>query len=225
MKAMILAAGRGERLRPLTDTLPKPLLRVAGKSLLEYHLNALRDAGIRQVVINLGYRGQQIADTIGDGHNYNLSISYSHEPEEALETGGGIFQALPLLGEQPFLLISADIWTNYNFAQLSARASGLEGHAHLVLVANPPHHLDGDFALSQNGQISNQGTQCLTYSGLAILHPQLFAGQSAGRYPVAPLLRSACDKGLVSGEYFSGQWHDVGTLERLKVLEQSLCSL
>ena len=218
---MILAAGRGNRLRPFTDTMPKPLLRVAGRTLLDFHLQALRQADFDQVVINLGYRGAQIAEAVGDGSGYGLAVSYSREPEQALETGGGIFQALPLLGEQPFLVVNGDIWTDYDFARLRPVVGTLQKHAHLVLVDNPSQHAEGDFALADE-QVCNQGKERLTYSGISVLHPHLFADCAPGRYPLAPLLREACVAGLVSGEHAGGRWFDIGTPERLWALEKKL---
>ena len=219
MKAMILAAGKGERMRPLTLSTPKPLVPVAGVPLIVYHLRALAAAGFTEVVINHAWLGQQIEDYLGDGSRYGLSICYSPEGEP-LETGGGIFRALPLLGDQPFLVVNGDIWTDYAFATLPRALSGL---AHLVLVDNPEHNAEGDFVLNGSAVGSNQGAQPrLTYSGIAVLHPQLFSGQAGGAFKLAPLLRLAMDKGQVSGEYFSGHWIDVGTHERLADVERLL---
>jgi MurNAc alpha-1-phosphate uridylyltransferase len=219
MKAMILAAGKGERLRPLTLHTPKPLVRAAGVPLIEYHVRALAAAGFTELVINHAWLGQQIEDYLGDGSRYGVSIAYSAEGEP-LETGGGIFQALPLLGDQPFVLINGDIFTDYPFAELR---QPLAGKAHLVLVANPEHHAGGDFCL-QAGQVSDAqaGQVNLTYSGMAVLSPALFAGCQAGAFKLAPLLRAAMAAGQVSGEQFSGCWVDVGTHERLAEVERLL---
>lgn len=219
MKAMILAAGKGERLRPLTLHTPKPLVPVAGVPLIEYHLRALAAAGITEVVINHAWLGQQIEDHLGDGARFGVHIRYSAE-NEPLETGGGIFRALPLLGSEPFVLVNGDIWTDYRFTALPASLAGL---AHLVLVDNPAHHPEGDFVL-QHGQVfgSNPGLPSLTYSGLAVLNPQLFAGCVEGAFKLAPLLRQAMDAGQVSGEHYQGHWVDVGTHERLAEVEQLL---
>lgn len=219
MKAMILAAGKGERMRPLTLHTPKPLVPVAGVPLIEYHLRALARAGFTEVVINHAWLGQQIEEHLGDGAQLGLSIRYSAEGEP-LETGGGIYKALPLLGDAPFALINGDIWTEYDFSRLPASLSGL---AHLVLVDNPGHHGKGDFRL-QAGQVKDPDavSPTLTYSGIAVLHPELFDGCQAGAFKLAPLFRQAMAKGLVSGEHFTGQWVDVGTLERLAEVERLL---
>ncbi|WP_333985066.1 N-acetylmuramate alpha-1-phosphate uridylyltransferase MurU [Ectopseudomonas khazarica] len=219
MKAMILAAGKGERLRPLTLHTPKPLVRAAGVPLIEYHLRALAAAGFGELVINHAWLGQQIEDHLGDGSRFGVSIRYSPEGEP-LETGGGIFKALPLLGDEPFLVVNGDIFTDYAFAQLRKPLAGL---AHLVLVDNPAHHPQGDFLLA-GGQVSDgQGTgERLTYSGLAVLSPQLFEGCEPGAFKLAPLLRQAMARGLVSGERHAGRWIDVGTHERLADVERVL---
>jgi N-acetyl-alpha-D-muramate 1-phosphate uridylyltransferase len=222
MKAMILAAGKGERLRPLTLHTPKPLVLVAGVPLIEYHLRALVAAGITDVVINHAWLGAQIEAHLGDGARFGLSIAYSPEGEP-LETGGGILRALPLLGEQPFILINGDIFTDYPFAQLNRPLSGL---AHLVLLDNPAHNVQGDFALLANGQLVDAppGPSRLTYSGIAVLSPQLFGGCQPGAFKLAPLLRQAMAQGLVTGEHYRGRWVDVGTHERLAQAEQLVVS-
>lgn len=219
MKAMILAAGKGERLRPLTLHTPKPLVRAAGVPLIEYHVRALAAAGFTELVINHAWLGQQIEDYLGDGARFGVRIAYSAEGEP-LETGGGIFKALPLLGDQPFVLVNGDIFTDYPFAQLRRPLSGL---VHLVLVANPTHHAGGDFCL-QGGQVSDAqaGEGNLTYSGLAVLSPALFAECQPGAFKLAPLLRQAMAAGQVSGEQFAGCWVDVGTHERLAEVERLL---
>ncbi|MEJ1225527.1 nucleotidyltransferase family protein [Pseudomonas sp. CCNWLW56] len=216
MKAMILAAGKGERMRPLTLTTPKPLVRVGGAPLIEYHLRALASAGFTDIVINHAWLGQQIEDHLGDGSRFGVRIRYSPEGEP-LETGGGIFRALPLLGDEPFVVVNGDIWTDFDF---SALRRPLQGLAHLVLVDNPEHHPGGDFVLL-HGKIHDDGAAAdkLTYSGIAVLHPLLFKGCSDGAFKLAPLFRQAMALGQVSGERLQGQWVDVGTHERLAQVE------
>jgi len=214
MKAMILAAGRGERLRPLTLATPKPLLEVRGRPLIGWHLAALARAGVREVVINLSWLGEQIRNTLGDGAAYGLRIAYSDEGPEPLETGGGIFRALPLLGPGPFLLVNGDVYTDYQPARLRAAPEAL---GHLVLVPNPPQHPRGDFALDA-GRILEDGEPRYTYSGLAVLRPELFAGCSDGRFPLLPLFKRAIALGRLHGELYTGAWTDVGTPERLAAL-------
>lgn len=219
MKAMILAAGKGERMRPLTLHTPKPLIPVAGVPLIEYHLRALAAAGFKEVVINHAWLGQQIEDYLGDGAQFGLHIVYSPEGEP-LETGGGIFRALPLLGSEPFLVVNGDVWTSYDFNVVPRTLNGL---AHLVMIDNPAHHPTGDFTL-RDGQLSDAqpGAATLTYSGIAVLAPALFAGCQPGAFKLAPLLREAMLAGQVSGEHFTGHWVDVGTHERLGEVEQLL---
>ena len=213
MKAMLLAAGLGSRMRPLTDTTPKPLLPVAGKPLIEHHLLRLKAAGFTDIVINHAWLGAQIEAALGDGSRFGLSIRYSAEGMPPLETGGGVLRALPLLGDEPFLLMSSDIWIDHPLSSL--RDIAIE-RAHLVLVDNPPHHPSGDFALAGTGRVSENGDgQRLTYSGLAVLHPRLFDGCEAGAFPIRPLLVKAMAEGAVSGEHHRGQWLDVGTPQRL----------
>jgi MurNAc alpha-1-phosphate uridylyltransferase len=215
MKAMILAAGRGERMRPLTDHTPKPLLPVAGKPLVQWHVEALVAAGLRQIVINHAWLGEQIEAALGDGGAFGAQIRYSPEAE-ALETGGGIFRALPLLGEAPFVVVNADIVTDYPFQRLPTSLPGL---AHLVLVPNPSHHPQGDFCLEQ-GLVRAEGVPLLTFSGIGVYHPRLFSHCRPGRFPLAPLLRAAMAQGQVSGELYSGHWLDVGTVERLQQAQE-----
>ncbi|WP_260293662.1 N-acetylmuramate alpha-1-phosphate uridylyltransferase MurU [Sedimenticola hydrogenitrophicus] len=219
MHAMILAAGRGERMRPLTDSTPKPLLRVAGKPLIQYHVEALARAGVRQLVVNHAHLGGQIVDFLGDGGTWGVSISYSAEPAGALETGGGIFRALPLLGDGPFWVVNGDIWTDYPFTPPRLAADTL---AHLVMVDNPPHHPGGDFVLADSGRLSADAGVRLTYSGIGLYRPELFAGCAGGAFPLAPLLRQAMADGRVNGEYFAGRWLDIGTPERLGELDAQL---
>ncbi len=206
--AMILAAGRGERMRPVTDSTPKPLLQVGGEPLIGHHLHALTRAGITRVVVNYAHLGEQIVDALGDGERYGVNICYSPE-SRALETGGGIFQALPLLGEEPFVVINGDVWTDFPLERLLSPIGGL---ARLMLVDNPIHHPEGDFGLVDQKVVNTPG---LTFSGIGLYHPRLFADCQSGRFPLAPLLRRAVDGGMVEGLYYDGLWIDVGTKERL----------
>jgi MurNAc alpha-1-phosphate uridylyltransferase len=215
MRAMILAAGRGERLRPLTDTLPKPLVEVRGKPLIEHHIEALSTAGFREIVINQGHLGDLLRETIGDGGRWNITIHWSDEQPAALETGGGIHRALPLLGSTPFLVVNGDIWTDYPFTRLRAVKCDW---AHLVMIANPAHHPRGDFAL-QGARIRNEGEEKLTFSGIGVYHPRLFDACEPGKFSVVPLLRAAMENHLVTGENYAGCWDDIGTLERLAAIE------
>jgi MurNAc alpha-1-phosphate uridylyltransferase len=218
MRAMILAAGRGERLRPLTDTLPKPLVEVGGKTLIEHHIEALAGAGFREVVINQGHLGDQLPAALGDGAHWGVRIHWSDEQPEALETGGGIFKALPLLGKGPFLVLNGDVWTDYPLAGLRAVKCDW---AHLVLVPNPPHNAGGDFALV-GARVLQEGPARHTFSGIGVYHPRLFDGCSPGKFSVVPLLRTAMRDHLVTGELYRGAWSDVGTAERLEDLRRSL---
>lgn len=215
MRAMILAAGRGERLRPITDSLPKPLVEVAGKPLIEHHLERLAAAGYREVVINLSHLGDMIESALRDGSRFGLDIEYSHEPEDALETGGGIVQALDRLGTGPFAVINGDIFSDYPFSRLRAVKCDW---AHLVLVPNPDHNPEGDFAL-EGARLLNSGERMGTFSGIAVYHPRLFQDTEPGRYSVVPLLRATIETQVVTGEWHRGTWSDVGTPERLKQLQ------
>lgn len=217
MKAMILAAGRGERMRPLTDSLPKPLLTVAGKPLIVHHIERLAAAGIRQLVINHAHLGEMIEAQLGDGASWGVEIRYSAE-ETALETGGGVFRALPLLGGAPFLVLNGDVWCDVDFSRLQLPNGML---AHLLLVPNPAHHPRGDFVL-RGGQVIDAEGERLTFGGIGVYHPQLFAACQPGAFPLAPLLRAAMAEGKVSGICHRGYWVDVGTPERLYNLEQRL---
>ena len=217
MKAFILAAGRGERMRPLTDHTPKPLLAVRGRPLIEWHLDRLVAAGVRDVVINTGWLGERIERHLGSGARQGLAIAWSHEGWPALETGGGIHHALPLLGAAPFLLVNGDVFTDLDFAPLIHRGLTAQEQAHLVLVPNPPQHPRGDFGLV-DGQVVDAEPR-LTYSGIALLSPALFAGCAPGAFPLAPLLKAAMALGRVSGVRHDGQWSDVGTPERLAALQ------
>lgn len=218
MRAMILAAGRGERLRPLTDHTPKPLLEVAGRPLIEYHLERLSSAGFREIVINLAHHGDKISGTLGDGSRWGLNIHYSQEPEGALDTGGGIQQALPLLGDSPFAVINGDVFTQYPLGRLRAIKCS---HAHLILVPNPAHNPEGDFLL-QGGYVSQEGQPRLTFSGISVYHPRFFDDAEPGRYSIVPMLRDAMSSQRVTGETYRGLWHDIGTLERLETLRDSI---
>jgi len=221
MKAMLLAAGRGERLRPLTDTLPKPLMEVGGRALIVWHLAALARAGIREVVINLSWLGERLRAALGDGHNFGVSISWSEEGAIPLETGGGIFHALPLLGPEPFLVVNADIWTDIDFGRLRLPR---EAYAHLVLITNPSHHPRGDCGL-EGQRVVNRESERFTYSGVGVYSPEFFAGCTAGRFPLLPLLNRAIAASRLTAEVHRGQWCDVGTAERLASLSARLAAL
>jgi MurNAc alpha-1-phosphate uridylyltransferase len=212
---MILAAGRGERMGALTARRPKPLLEVGGRSLIERHLERLAAAGVRDVVVNLSFRGELISRALGDGRRWNLRIRYSREGDPPLETGGGIIQALPLLGDEPFLLVSADIVTDFDFGRLEAG----ESLGTLVLVPNPTHHRQGDFALADTG-ILRSAPPRLTYAGISMLDPALFADRMPGRMPLRPILDAAVRRGQLRGIRHDGQWLDVGTPERLTAARQ-----
>ena len=219
MKAMILAAGRGERMRPLTDKIPKPLLMVAGKPLIQWHVEALQAAGFTELVINHAWLGEQIEACLGNGSQFGVDIVYSPEGTHALETGGGIFHALPLLQtkESPmandaFLVVNADVLTDVDYRQLPRH---IDGWAHLLMVSNPPHHPQGDFVL-EAGKVRDEGGPRLTFSGIGIYRPQLFAGSEDGAFPLAPLLHRAIQQAQVSGQRHPGMWLDVGTRERLQ---------
>ena len=218
MKAMLLAAGRGERMRPLTDATPKPLLHVGGRPLIEHHLARLAAAGVREVVINTSWLGEQIPAALGRGARWGLSIAYSPEPWPALETGGGIQRALPLLGPEPFLLVNGDVYTDVDFQALRLAPGDL---GQLVLVPNPAHHAKGDFCLD-HGRITEDDGDKLTFSGVSILDPALFDACVPGRFPLAPLLFAARSAGRLGGQRHDGYWLDVGSLERLAELDAHL---
>jgi N-acetyl-alpha-D-muramate 1-phosphate uridylyltransferase len=220
MKAMILAAGRGERMRPLTDSLPKPLLPVCGRALIDYHLEALARAGFRDVVINTAYRGAQIVAHCRQ-RDYGLKLHFSDEGPSALETGGGIRRALPLLGDELFAVINGDIHTDYPFERLLQCALPARQLAWLVMVPNPAHREGGDFVLAQ-GLLQDQGEPRLTFSGIGLYRAELFAGTQDGAFPLAPLLRAAMREGRVGGERYDGRWSDVGTPARLAQLAAEL---
>ncbi|MBV0933046.1 N-acetylmuramate alpha-1-phosphate uridylyltransferase MurU [Marinobacterium weihaiense] len=223
MKAMILAAGLGTRMRPLTLHTPKPLLKVAGKCLIEYHIERLVAAGINDIVINHAWLGEQIEAALGDGRRYGARIVYSPE-SEPLETGGGIRQALPLLcseGEPAFMVLNGDLFSTHPLAPLSHLAPP-PGGAHLVLTDNPEWHPEGDFALEVDGRVTSSGGDWLTFSGISVLTPGLFADRDEGAFALAPLLREAMAAGRVCGERLQGYWQDVGTPERLQALDRAL---
>ncbi len=221
MKAMILAAGRGNRMRPLTDQTPKPLLIAGGRPLIQHQIERLAGAGFRELVINHAHLGHRIESALGDGAQLGISIRYSAEGEgQALETGGGIFKALPLLGPEPFLVVNGDVWTDFNFHALALAEGDL---AHLVLVENPSHHQRGDFALVE-GRVQAQGEPRFTFGGIGVYRPELFAGCPGGAFPLAPLLRAAMEQDRVSGQLYRGHWYDIGTPERLDALDRWLRS-
>ena len=218
MKAMILAAGRGERLRPLTDEIPKPLIEVGGRTLLERHLDKVRSSGIKTVVINLGWLGDMIVERVGSGTQYGLEVVYSQEGDDILETGGGIHKALPMLGSQPFLVVNADIYTDMPVPEMSLEDRCL---GHLVMVPTPDYRECGDFNIDA-GLIRNDANATYTFSGVAIYRPEFFARCEAGRFSIAPMLREAADCGQLSGSLYEGLWADAGTPDRLVELKASL---
>jgi MurNAc alpha-1-phosphate uridylyltransferase len=219
MRAMILAAGRGERMRPFTDTVPKPLLEVAGKPLIVYQIEKLAAAGVRDIIVNLAWKGSMIRAALGDGRAWGVSILYSDEGEHALETGGGIFKALPLLGTDPFLVISGDIWTQWQIT--AATRLGGNDLAHLVMVPNPDYHQGGDFGL-RGQRIDDLPGERLTFGNVALYRPELFAGCEAGYFKLHPVLRRAIEAGRVSGESYQGPWRNVGTPAELAQLDGEL---
>jgi len=218
MKVMILAAGRGERMGQLTDHCPKPLLKVAGRPLIEHHIVALKKQGFNEFVINIAYLGAQIKAVLGCGERWGVRIEYSDEGLQALETGGGIFNALPLLGERPFLVVNADVWSDFPYASLTTK---VDKNIHLVLVNNPSHHSAGDFGLS-DGEIELASDKRYTYSGVGVFNPAIFAQHTAGIFPLAPIIRDSIPHQQVSGELYRGDWVDVGTAQRLADLELKL---
>lgn len=232
MKALIFAAGLGERMRPLTDHTPKPLLAVAGVPLIEWHLQRLAALGIKDVVINTSWLAEQFPQQLGDGSRWGLRLHFSYEGTTPLETGGGMCNALPLLGDAPFIAVNGDIWSDFNFTRLP---STLDGLAHLVMVANPEHHPRGDFILGQDGQLRDDGDAArLTFSGIGLYRPALLqdwravigdaegSAETPPRFKLAPLLRAAMAKGAISGQRHTGAWTDVGTPQRLQQLDAEL---
>jgi MurNAc alpha-1-phosphate uridylyltransferase len=230
MKALIFAAGLGERMRPLTDTTPKPLLRVGGKPLVEWHLEKLAALGIRDVVVNTSWLADQFPASLGNGARWNLRLHFAFEGDTPLETGGGMLNALPLLGDAPFLLVNGDVWTDVDFAALPRAPRGL---AHLVMVDRPPQATHGDFALDADGCVRADGDHKLTYAGIGVYRPQLLDGwrdiiatptlaHGKPKFPLAPLLRAHMAHGAITGEHHRGRWTDVGTPERLARLDADL---
>ncbi|WP_180112451.1 N-acetylmuramate alpha-1-phosphate uridylyltransferase MurU [Acinetobacter sp. YH12131] len=223
MKAMILAAGMGNRMRPLTLYTPKPLLEVGGKPLIVWHIEKLQKMGVQEIVINTAWLGEKLADALGDGSQFGVKILWSHEGE-GLETAGGIINALPLLGNEPFILVNGDVWTTMDFAPL-LNVQLQDALAHLVLVENPVQHPQGDFTLSENKAYTFEQAQSgenLTYSGVAVMHPQMFVGLESGKRPLAPLLKQAMQQEKISAQKLQGVWVDVGTPERLNTLDQQI---
>lgn len=230
VKALIFAAGLGERMRPLTDHTAKPLLCAGGKPLIEWHLEKLAACGVRDVVVNTSWLAEQFPATLGDGGRWGLRLHFVYEGPRPLETGGGMLNALPWLGDAPFLLVNGDIWTDFDFSRLPREPDGL---AHLVMVDRPAQATHGDFALDAGGHVRRDGERLLTYAGLGIYRPQLLDGwrrhvdepgmdESPARFRLAPVLRACMDEGLVRGEYHSGRWTDVGTPDRLAALDAAL---
>jgi N-acetyl-alpha-D-muramate 1-phosphate uridylyltransferase len=231
LKALIFAAGLGERMRPLTDTTPKPLLVAGGKPLIAWHLEKLAAIGVTEVVVNTSWLAAQFPRTLGDGARWGLRLHFSHEGPVPLETGGGMYHALPLLGDAPFLVVNGDVWTDFDFARLPREP---RGDAHLVLVDNPPQHPQGDFALRADGRVEDVGAERLTYAGIGVYRPSVLddwrsvigdapgAGETPPRFRLPPLLRAAMARGTVDGTHHPGQWTDVGTPERLAALDAEL---
>ncbi len=231
MKALIFAAGKGERMRPLTNQTPKPLLTVGGKRLIEWHIEKLAACGVRDIVINTSWLAECFEPALGDGSRWNVSLHYSYEGSEPLETGGGMLQALKIIGDEPFIAVNGDIWSDVDYSLLPKQISGC---THLVLVDNPLHNSKGDFALDKSGCVQSHGETKLTFSGIGIYQPKLFAnwrdiiGDAKGatekppRFKLAPLLRHAMNAGQVSGEHHIGRWTDVGTPERLDELNRQM---
>ena len=218
MKAMILAAGRGERMRPLTDTLPKPLLEVNNKPLIVYHIEKLAEAGFEEIIINIAHLGYKIPETLGDGSAWGIKITYSDEQDEgALESAGGIIKALPLLGDETFFLVNGDVFYDYIFDADFDLGDKL---AHLILVANPQHNLKGDFGLKES-VVLNEEKLKYTFSGIGYYNPTLFDGLSVTKLALAPILRKNIEEKNISGELFSGIWHDIGTPQRLKEINEN----
>lgn len=230
MKALIFAAGLGERMRPLTDHTPKPLLHVGGRPLIAWHLEKLAGCGVTDVVVNTSWLADQFSRTLGDGSAWGVRIRYSFEGPTPLETGGGMLHALPLLGDAPFVLVNGDVWTDYDFAKLPRKP---DGDAHLVMVDRPPQATQGDFALDDDGYVRSEGANALTYAGIGVFRARLFDGwraqvsdagadETPPRFRLAPLLRRAMARDAVTGEHHHGRWTDVGTPQRLAELEASL---
>jgi N-acetyl-alpha-D-muramate 1-phosphate uridylyltransferase len=213
---MLLAAGRGERLRPITESLPKPLVEVAGKPLIVYHLEALARAGVSDVVINLSWLGEKIRAALGDGAAYGVRITYSEEGPIPLETGGGIHRALPLLGPGPFLVVNSDVWTDMDFGRVLTLEE--DAHARLLLAPNPPHHPRGDFGLETDFVVERESDR-FTYTGIGVYRPELFEGCPPGKFPLLPLLQRAIAARRLRGEVYRGEWLDIGSPDRLAWLD------
>jgi N-acetyl-alpha-D-muramate 1-phosphate uridylyltransferase len=217
---MILAAGRGERMRPLTNTTPKPLLQAGGKSLIEYHIDALARAGVEDIVVNLAWKGSMLRDALGNGTRFGIKLHYSEEGDSALETGGGVFRALPLLGDEPFIVVSGDIWCPYPFGDLRTRLAERDV-AHFVLVPNPSFHTKGDFGL-QADRVTNAADERYTYANIGVFRSAFFEGCRAERFPLVPIMRQRIDEGRVSGELYEGPWRNIGTPAQLAELDREL---
>jgi MurNAc alpha-1-phosphate uridylyltransferase len=217
-RALVFAAGRGERMRPLTDAMPKPLLEVRGKPLIVWHLEKLARAGVREVVVNTSHLANRFPERIGDGSQWNLRIRYSYEGSEPLETGGGMFRALAFLGHEPFIAVNGDVFTDFNFSTLPQRIHSL---AHLVMVDNPAHNPNGDFVL-RDGKLFDEPSPRLTFAGVGVYRSELLDGSSDGKFSLAPILRAAMRREEITGEHYRGMWNDVGTPQRLDELNSGL---
>ena len=218
MKAMILSAGRGSRLRPLTDHTPKVMIEIEGKPLIQHHIEKLRACGVTDIVVNLAHLGEKIVQYLGDGRHLGVKISYSKEPTGGLETGGGLAQALPLLGQHEFIAINGDVYSDFDYGKLPPINNQL---AHLALVPNPVHNPMGDFSLDERGLLSQKREDHYTFSGIAVYHPALFANTQPGKFSVVPLLKQAMLNHQVSAEVYRGDWHDIGTIERLNHVREA----
>lgn len=222
MKVMILAAGRGERLRPLTDHTPKPLLHAGPKRLIEYLIEKLVNAGLKDIVINHAHLGEQFEPLLGNGQRYQANFQYSAEVTGGLETAGGIIQALPLLGNEPFLVVNGDIWTDFPFADVAKLSLANQQLCHLIMVNNPSHNPAGDFYLDADGLLTTEGEPKLTFSGIGIYRPEMFAGHQVTKLPLKPLLVEAMSHKQATGQHYQGKWSDIGTVERLTALAKQL---
>lgn len=222
MKVMILAAGRGERLRPLTDHTPKPLLHAGSKRLIEYLIEKLVKVGLNEIVINHAYLGEQFEPILGNGSRYQAKIEYSGEIDGGLETAGGIIQALPLLGKEPFLVVNGDIWTDFCFETVNNFPLPKDKTCHLIMVNNPKHNVAGDFHLDKKGLLMPDGEPKLTFSGIGVYRPEMFAAYSATKQPLKPLLVEAMQQRQVTGQRYHGEWSDIGTVDRLNALAKQL---
>ena len=223
MKAMVLAAGHGTRMKPLTDHTPKPLLKVGGKPLIAWHIEKLKQAGFKDIIINIAWLGYQIPEALGDGSNFGVNLHYSDEQKDgALETAGGIIKALDFFDDETFLVVNGDVWCDHQYSNTNPLKD--DDLAHLVLVNNPEHNPDGDFALIKQ-RVITEGSDKFTFSGIGYYHPALFKTLPQGKRPLAPLLREAMDSNKVSGKLFTGDWRDIGTPERLYELDTHLQTL